>query len=168
MQSEDISPCDLGLQSIQDLERQDGIVRQNRPTRTAQVGNVHSIVRETRTEAIRSGAELIAARQQVQAAQTRIRELEAALAEVARFACQDQLTGSLNRRGLLDVLECESGGSCGLIQWQPAPSRSGMGGREPQASCKTSAESRNKAPESPHDALGDFGASCQIWSIRSS
>lgn len=65
------------------------------------------ILRETRTDAIRSRDEMIAARQKAQAAEVRINELEARLEQLIKVAREDQLTGSLNRRGLNDVIERE-------------------------------------------------------------
>jgi diguanylate cyclase len=65
------------------------------------------ILRETQTEAIRSRDEMIAARRQARAAEARIRELEARLEQVTKVTREDHLTGSLNRRGLNDVIERE-------------------------------------------------------------
>jgi diguanylate cyclase len=50
---------------------------------------------------------MIAARQDVQAAENRIQELEKQLEEMSELVREDQLTGSLNRRGLDDVFERE-------------------------------------------------------------
>ncbi|MFC7514232.1 GGDEF domain-containing protein [Herbaspirillum sp. GCM10030257] len=63
--------------------------------------------REAQTEALRSRDEMELARHEVQAADARIHELEAKLEEMSELAREDQLTGSLNRRGLDDVLERE-------------------------------------------------------------
>lgn len=63
--------------------------------------------REAQTEALRSRDVMEFARQEVQAADARIHELEAKLEEMSELAREDQLTGSLNRRGLDDVLERE-------------------------------------------------------------
>ena len=63
--------------------------------------------RHVQTEALRSQQDMVAARQEVQAAETRIQELEAQLMEMSKLAHEDQLTGSLNRRGLDEVLERE-------------------------------------------------------------
>ncbi|MGE5622576.1 MAG: GGDEF domain-containing protein [Bacillota bacterium] len=58
-------------------------------------------------EAQRSHDAVLAARQEVQAAEARIQELEAQLEQMSELAHEDQLTGSLNRRGLDEVLERE-------------------------------------------------------------
>jgi len=59
------------------------------------------------TEALRSRDEMLAARQEVQDAEARIQELEGKLAELSELVREDQLTGSLNRRGLDEVFERE-------------------------------------------------------------
>lgn len=51
--------------------------------------------------------DVVMTRRKVRAAESRIRELEAELAHMRELAHEDQLTGSLNRRGLDDVLERE-------------------------------------------------------------
>ncbi|GIZ52699.1 GGDEF domain-containing protein [Noviherbaspirillum aridicola] len=58
-------------------------------------------------EALRSRDEMIAARQEVQEAEARIQELESKLEQMSELVREDQLTGSLNRRGLDDVFERE-------------------------------------------------------------
>ena len=71
---------------------------------------LHDVMRETRltqTEALRSRDEMMAARQEVQGAEARIHELESKLAQMSELVREDQLTGSLNRRGLDDVFERE-------------------------------------------------------------
>jgi diguanylate cyclase len=68
------------------------------------------VMRDTRTaqlEALRSRDEMLAARQQVQEAESRIHQLEAELEQMSELVREDQLTGSLNRRGLDDVFERE-------------------------------------------------------------
>jgi len=68
------------------------------------------LMRDTRiaqTEALRSRDEMITARQDVQDAEARIRDLESRLEQMSELVREDQLTGSLNRRGLDDVLERE-------------------------------------------------------------
>ncbi len=68
------------------------------------------VMRETRiaqTEALRSRDEMIAARKDVQDAEARIHELESKLQQMSELVREDQLTGSLNRRGLDDVFERE-------------------------------------------------------------
>lgn len=59
------------------------------------------------TEAQRSHDEMVVARQQVQEAEVRIHELESKLEQMSELVREDQLTGSLNRRGLDDVFERE-------------------------------------------------------------
>lgn len=68
------------------------------------------VMRDTRiaqNEALRSRDEMIAARQEVQNAAGRIHELETRLEQMSELVREDQLTGSLNRRGLDDVFERE-------------------------------------------------------------
>ncbi|MES2760408.1 MAG: GGDEF domain-containing protein [Pseudomonadota bacterium] len=69
------------------------------------------VLRETRlvqTEALKSRDRMIAARQEVQEAEQRIVTLEAELRHMSELVREDQLTGSLNRRGLDDVFERET------------------------------------------------------------
>jgi len=69
------------------------------------------LLRETRaiqTEALQSRDRMILARQEVQEAEQRIHELEAKLQHMSELVREDQLTGSLNRRGLDDVFDRES------------------------------------------------------------
>jgi diguanylate cyclase len=68
------------------------------------------VMRDTRvaqTEALRSRDDMLAARQEVQDAESRIHELETKLQQMSELVREDQLTGSLNRRGLDDVFERE-------------------------------------------------------------
>jgi diguanylate cyclase len=68
------------------------------------------VMRDTRTaqtEALRSRDEMVAVRQDVQEAESRIHELETKLEQMSELVREDQLTGSLNRRGLDDVFERE-------------------------------------------------------------
>lgn len=68
------------------------------------------VMRDTRTiqaEALQSRDQMLVARQEVQAAEARIHALEAELAEISALASHDQLTNSLNRRGLDDAFERE-------------------------------------------------------------
>jgi diguanylate cyclase len=69
------------------------------------------VLRETRaiqTEALESRDRMILARQEVQEAEQRIHSLEAKLQHMSELVREDQLTGSLNRRGLDDVFERET------------------------------------------------------------
>ncbi len=81
---------------------------------TADVGKLGKILdevmKETRlaqTEALRSRDAILAARKDVEDAETRIHNLEAKLEQMSELVREDQLTGSLNRRGLEDVFERE-------------------------------------------------------------
>ncbi|WLI87962.1 diguanylate cyclase [Massilia sp. R2A-15] len=72
---------------------------------------VAEVLRETRlvqTEALTSRDRMIAARQEVEEAEQRIARLEAELRHMSELVREDQLTGSLNRRGLDDVFERET------------------------------------------------------------
>ncbi|MES2318014.1 MAG: diguanylate cyclase [Pseudomonadota bacterium] len=69
------------------------------------------VLRETRaiqTEALKSRDRMILARQEVQEAEQRIHSLEAKLQHMSELVREDQLTGSLNRRGLDDVFDRET------------------------------------------------------------
>jgi diguanylate cyclase len=69
---------------------------------------VLSETRLVQAEALKSRDRMLAAHQEVQDAEQRIRDLEAELRRVSELVREDQLTGSLNRRGLDDVFERES------------------------------------------------------------
>jgi diguanylate cyclase len=72
---------------------------------------LEEVLRETRAvqaEALASRDRMIAAHHEVQEAESRIKELEAKLLHMSELVREDQLTGSLNRRGLDDVFERES------------------------------------------------------------
>ena len=69
------------------------------------------VLRETKlvqAEALESRDRIMAAHQEVQEAEARIRDLEAQLQHMSELVREDQLTGSLNRRGLDEVFERES------------------------------------------------------------
>jgi diguanylate cyclase len=69
------------------------------------------VLRETRlvqSEALSSRDKMLLARQEVQDAELRIHTLEAKLQHMSELVREDQLTGSLNRRGLDDVYEREA------------------------------------------------------------
>jgi len=81
---------------------------------TADVGKLSKILdevmKETRiaqNEALRSRDAILAARKDVEDAETRIHNLETKLEQMSELVREDQLTGSLNRRGLEDVFERE-------------------------------------------------------------
>ncbi|MBI3711441.1 MAG: diguanylate cyclase [Burkholderiales bacterium] len=72
---------------------------------------IHGILDETQTiqsEASRSQQIMLAAKKEVKEAEIRIKELEDKLAQMSELVREDQLTGSLNRRGLDDVFEREA------------------------------------------------------------
>ncbi len=72
---------------------------------------LEDIMQDTRViqaSALRSHEELITARRQVDDAEDRIRQLEQELEQVSELVREDQLTGTLNRRGLEEMLERES------------------------------------------------------------
>jgi diguanylate cyclase len=69
------------------------------------------VMRETRNiqaSALRSRDELVATRKEVDVAQERIKHLEAELEQASEKVREDQLTGTLNRRGLDDAFEREA------------------------------------------------------------
>jgi diguanylate cyclase len=71
---------------------------------------LEEVMKETRlaqSEALRSRDAILAARKDVEEAEARIHNLEAKLEQMSELVREDQLTGSLNRRGLEDVLERE-------------------------------------------------------------
>ena len=69
---------------------------------------VLSETRAIQNEALQSRDRMILARQEVQEAEQRIHSLEAKLQHMSELVREDQLTGSLNRRGLDDVFERET------------------------------------------------------------
>ncbi|RJG00045.1 diguanylate cyclase [Noviherbaspirillum saxi] len=71
---------------------------------------LEDVMRDTRlaqTEVLRSQEDIIAAKQEVQEAEARIEQLESQLEQMSELVREDQLTGSLNRRGLDDAYERE-------------------------------------------------------------
>ncbi|MES2741301.1 MAG: GGDEF domain-containing protein [Pseudomonadota bacterium] len=79
------------------------------------IGELNLILEEVmhETEAVQSDTlaardNMMLARQEVQEAENRIHELEAKLQHMSELVREDQLTGSLNRRGLDDVFERET------------------------------------------------------------
>ncbi|MBI5937255.1 MAG: diguanylate cyclase [Betaproteobacteria bacterium] len=67
---------------------------------TSEMGRMRDQMRETHVE-------LIGARQHVEQAEGRIRELESELQEAANLVREDQLTSALNRRGMEEAMERE-------------------------------------------------------------
>jgi len=73
-------------------------------------GILEDVMRETRSaqdEALRSRDQMVSARHEMQEAENRIQHLESQLEKMSELVREDQLTGSLNRRGLDDVFERE-------------------------------------------------------------
>jgi diguanylate cyclase len=69
------------------------------------------VLRETRAvqgEALQARDNMLRARQDAQDAEQRVHQLEAQLQQMSELVREDQLTGSLNRRGLDEVFERES------------------------------------------------------------
>lgn len=84
-------------------------------SRTKDSGEVNqligAILDETRTvqkETMRSHDIMVTAQKEVKEAEGRIKELEEKLAHMSELVREDQLTGSLNRRGLDDIFEREA------------------------------------------------------------
>ncbi|MCX7185144.1 MAG: diguanylate cyclase [Nitrosospira sp.] len=72
---------------------------------------ITEVMRETRsvqTNALRSRDDLLLARKAVETAQEKIKQLEAELEQLSEKVQEDQLTGTLNRRGLEDAFEREA------------------------------------------------------------
>jgi diguanylate cyclase len=71
---------------------------------------LNDIMRETRTaqyDALKARDEMVYARQEVQKAEARVQSLESQLVQMSELVREDQLTGSLNRRGLDETLTRE-------------------------------------------------------------
>ena len=81
-------------------------------TNIAELNSVlDNVLRETRAvqaEALKSRDRMVAARQEMNDAEQRIHALEEQLRHMSELVREDQLTGSLNRRGLDDVFERET------------------------------------------------------------
>ena len=72
---------------------------------------LEDVLRDTRQvqgDALQARDKMVAAQQEVQDAEARIHGLEAKLQHMSELVREDQLTGSLNRRGLDDVFERET------------------------------------------------------------
>jgi len=69
---------------------------------------VLSETRQAQAEVLASRDRMLAAHREVQEAESRIKELETKLQQMSELVREDQLTGTLNRRGLDDVFERES------------------------------------------------------------
>lgn len=90
-------------QYTQKIQRAKGIVELN-----TILENMMRDTRAAQTEAMRSHDDMVAARREVQDSEARIHELETQLEQLSDLVREDQLTGSLNRRGLDDVFEREA------------------------------------------------------------
>lgn len=75
---------------------------------TQLIGAILDETRMVQTEAMRSHGIMVAAQKEVKESEVRIKELEDKLAHMSELVREDQLTGSLNRRGLDDVFEREA------------------------------------------------------------
>lgn len=71
------------------------------------LNGIMNATRDAQDEALRSRDEMINARQEMQKAEARIQTLESQLAHMGELVREDQLTGSLNRRGMDESLERE-------------------------------------------------------------
>lgn len=75
---------------------------------TQLIGAILDETRSVQNEAMHSHGIMIAAQKEVKESEVRIKELEDKLAHMSELVREDQLTGSLNRRGLDDVFEREA------------------------------------------------------------
>ena len=71
------------------------------------VDELMSDTRAMQIDIIRSRDEMVDARRQTEEAELKVRKLEAELEQVSEQVSQDQLTGTLNRRGLDDAMQRE-------------------------------------------------------------
>ncbi len=72
------------------------------------IAAILSETKEVQSETLRSRDMIVAAQKEVSEAEARIKELENKLAHMSELVREDQLTGSLNRRGMDDVFEREA------------------------------------------------------------
>jgi diguanylate cyclase len=72
------------------------------------IGDILTETKAVQTETLRSRDIIIAAQKEVTEAEARIKELENKLAHMSELVREDQLTGSLNRRGMDDIFEREA------------------------------------------------------------
>jgi len=71
------------------------------------LNGIMNATKEAQEQALRSRDEMINARQEMQKAEARIQMLESQLVHMGELVREDQLTGSLNRRGMDESLERE-------------------------------------------------------------
>ena len=76
---------------------------------TGLIGNIISETRAVQSETQRSRDIIVAAQKDVTEAEAKIKDLENKLAQMSELVREDQLTGSLNRRGMDDIFEREAG-----------------------------------------------------------
>ena len=76
-------------------------------TLNAILDDVMRDTRQAQSDALQSRDDMIVVRQAAEAAEQRVHDLEAQLAQMSELVREDQLTGSLNRRGLDDVFDRE-------------------------------------------------------------
>lgn len=72
------------------------------------IATILSETKEVQSETLRSRDMIVAAQKEVSEAEARIKELENKLAHMSELVREDQLTGSLNRRGMDDVFDREA------------------------------------------------------------
>ncbi|MBC3861746.1 GGDEF domain-containing protein [Undibacterium jejuense] len=72
------------------------------------IGNILEETRTVQSEAVRSRDIIVAAQKEVVEAEIKIKDLENKLAQMSELVREDQLTGSLNRRGMDDIFEREA------------------------------------------------------------
>jgi len=72
------------------------------------IGNILEETRTVQSEAVRSRDIIVAAQKEVVEAEIKIKDLENKLAHMSELVREDQLTGSLNRRGMDDIFEREA------------------------------------------------------------
>ncbi|MFZ6658611.1 GGDEF domain-containing protein [Undibacterium sp. TJN19] len=75
---------------------------------SALIADILNETKEVQSETLRSRDMIVAAQKEVSEAEARIKELENKLAHMSELVREDQLTGSLNRRGMDDVFEREA------------------------------------------------------------
>ena len=95
-------------QGKMDLYSQEMLVSKSTAELNLIINNIINDTKTVQAETDRSYQVMISAQKEVKEAEIRIKELEDKLAQMSELIREDQLTGSLNRRGLDDVFERES------------------------------------------------------------